>query len=179
MTQPRNRQQGFTLMELVMVITLMGVMMGMAIPSFRNLMSSQELKNAAQGISNIIRYARSEAIQRSAQTKVVFDAEAGGLLFSVETDPFLQPGVFTEERTPFPVPKQLREPAAIKIASFEKQSLYGGLEENELLFSPDGSTSDALLVLVDETQRAYTVGVVGLTGQVLIWNRKVETLYED
>ena len=172
-------QHGFTLMELVMVITLMGIMMGMAIPSFRNVLTSQELKNASQAIGNIIRYARSEAIQRSAQTKILLDSEAGGILFSIEIDPFMQPGIFEEQRTPFPSPKQLREPATIKIASFEKQSLYGGLEENELLFSPNGSTSDALLTLVDETQRVYTVGVVGLTGQVLIWDHKVETLYED
>lgn len=172
-------QHGFTLMELVMVITIMGIMMGMAIPSFRNVLTSQELKNAAQAISNIIRYARSEAIHRSAQTKIIFDSEAGGVLFSIETDPFTQPGVFTEERTPFPPPKQLREPATIKIASFDKQTLYGGLEDNELLFAPNGSTSDSLICLVDENQRTYSIGIVGLTGQVLIWDHKAETLYED
>ncbi|MBI1390846.1 MAG: prepilin-type N-terminal cleavage/methylation domain-containing protein [bacterium] len=174
-------RNGFTLMEMMMVIVIIGIMTGMMIPSFRNVLDGQALKNTAQGVANLVRYARSESIQQSAETKLVFDSETGQVVFSIESDPFNQAGVFTEQRTPFPPPEELIR-GKVKIASILKSNLFGGLEENELDFRPNGSSSDALIQIVEadkENPRVYTVGVVGLTGQTLIWDHAVENLYAE
>lgn len=178
-SRPHTSKRGFTLFELVMVITIMGIMTGMALPSFRNVMQGRALQDTAQSIANILRYARSESIQRSAVSIVRFDAESGLIEFAIESNPLQQPGSFEARPMPFPPPKSLQEPATVKIAGIEKAELFAASPENEIRFTPSGSTSDTLITLVDPNQRVYTVGIVGLTGQVLIWDRPVESLYEE
>ncbi|HXK94990.1 MAG TPA: hypothetical protein PKV38_15055, partial [bacterium] len=65
-----------------------------------------------------------------------------------------------------------------KAALIEKRTLFGTLEENELTFQPNGSTSDTFIYLVDDRERVYTIGIIGLTGQVLVWDHAVESFYD-
>ncbi|HXK94120.1 MAG TPA: prepilin-type N-terminal cleavage/methylation domain-containing protein, partial [bacterium] len=46
---------GFTLVELMLVITLMGIMLGMLVPNFSPLMQGMTLKHASQAVAQILR----------------------------------------------------------------------------------------------------------------------------
>jgi type IV fimbrial biogenesis protein FimT len=59
---------GFTLIELVVTVTLLGVLLMIAIPSFRQLILSQGVKSAAFDVFSALEYARSEAIKRPGET---------------------------------------------------------------------------------------------------------------
>lgn len=68
--------RGFTLIELMVVITIAGVMLGIGVPSFKNFVAGQRVKTAAGDFSTAAIYARSEAIKRNAEVGLV--AAAGG-----------------------------------------------------------------------------------------------------
>ncbi|MDO9401859.1 MAG: GspH/FimT family pseudopilin [Polaromonas sp.] len=68
--------RGFTLIELMVVITIAGVMLGIGVPSFKSFIAGQRVKTAAGDFSTAAIYARSEAIKRNAEVGLV--AAAGG-----------------------------------------------------------------------------------------------------
>jgi type IV fimbrial biogenesis protein FimT len=60
-----NRVRGFTLVELLVVLTVLGIMLGIAVPSFKNFIASQRVKSASYELSTSMLLARSEAIKRN------------------------------------------------------------------------------------------------------------------
>ncbi len=68
--------RGFTMIELMAVITLMAVLLTVAAPSFKDFIVGQRVKTAAFSFANAAVYARSEAIKRNADVSLV--AAAGG-----------------------------------------------------------------------------------------------------
>jgi len=57
-------QHGFTLIEILLVIVIMGIMATIAAPSFVTFTSSQKVKTASFDVYAALIYARSEAIKR-------------------------------------------------------------------------------------------------------------------
>jgi type IV fimbrial biogenesis protein FimT len=64
------RQAGFTLVEMLAVITIVSIVMTLAAPSFTSFASNQRLRGAATDLVTTLLVARSEAIKRNAQVTV-------------------------------------------------------------------------------------------------------------
>lgn len=67
----KSRAQGFTLVELIVVVALVAILAALAAPSFRGVLASQRVKAAASDLGNSLSYARSEAIKRNTTVSVV------------------------------------------------------------------------------------------------------------
>jgi type IV fimbrial biogenesis protein FimT len=67
-----NRQKiaGFTLVEVMIVIAIIGIIAAMAVPSYQDMIERNRLKQAAEGLKSDMQYARSEAIKRSNDLRV-------------------------------------------------------------------------------------------------------------
>lgn len=63
--RPSSRQSGFTLIELLVTMTVMVVMLGIAVPSFKNFTATQRVKSVAVDVATALVLARSEAIKRN------------------------------------------------------------------------------------------------------------------
>jgi prepilin-type N-terminal cleavage/methylation domain-containing protein len=68
-----KRQKGFTLIELIIVIGMIGIMMAVAIPEFRDWRVRARYNDAAQSVAAALREARTKALSRNVQHRVEFD----------------------------------------------------------------------------------------------------------
>ncbi|AMO24623.1 GspH/FimT family pseudopilin [Ramlibacter solisilvae] len=61
----RARSRGFTLIELMVTVTIVAVMLGLAVPAFRSFVANQKVKTATYDLMTAVMMARSEAIKRN------------------------------------------------------------------------------------------------------------------
>lgn len=66
--QKSNR--GFTLIELMVVVTILAVLVTVAVPSFQQYQASQAVRSAAADLVSAMNFARSEAVKRNANVVV-------------------------------------------------------------------------------------------------------------
>lgn len=59
------RQKGFTVIEMMMVVAILGVLIAIAAPSFSSIIESQRAKSVASDLHTALTLARSEAIKRN------------------------------------------------------------------------------------------------------------------
>lgn len=75
----RKLQKGFSLIELMVVVAVMGIMLTWAIPNFGPMMRNYELRSAVDRINNSIGWARAEAIRHQKFVMIApIDAWKGG-----------------------------------------------------------------------------------------------------
>jgi type IV fimbrial biogenesis protein FimT len=69
-------QRGFTLVELMITLTIAVVLLMIAVPSFKNLTLSNKLTTSANDIVHAISVARMEAIKRNSSTQLCSDSSS-------------------------------------------------------------------------------------------------------
>jgi type IV fimbrial biogenesis protein FimT len=71
------RQRGFTLVELLAVLTVFSIVLAVAAPSLSSFSSSQRLRGASTDLVTTLLAARSEAIKRNTEVTVSADVASG------------------------------------------------------------------------------------------------------
>lgn len=72
MTSPARRRDGFSLMELLLVIVLIGMATAVAIPSFTGTFRGARLRSAARTVAMAARFARSSAVLHQQDMALIF-----------------------------------------------------------------------------------------------------------
>ena len=72
-----KRQRGVTLIELMVALTIFALLLGLALPSFRNFVASNRLSGTAQELLAALQLARSEALKRGTQITLRHNATPG------------------------------------------------------------------------------------------------------
>jgi type IV fimbrial biogenesis protein FimT len=67
------KQRGVTLVELMITITVLGVALAIAIPSYTNVRNKRAVTNAAEQVSALLSTARSEAVRRNTTVTVTLN----------------------------------------------------------------------------------------------------------
>lgn len=73
-----KRVGGFTLVELMVTVTILAILLIAGIPSFREWLRNTHIRTAAESIQNGLRYARSEASSRGVNVRFEFTSSGAG-----------------------------------------------------------------------------------------------------
>lgn len=74
----RLEQSGFTLIELMIVILIAGILLAIALPSFRDSIDRNRLRSITDTLYGDLQFAKSEAIKRNQPMTVDFTTSGGG-----------------------------------------------------------------------------------------------------
>jgi general secretion pathway protein H len=147
-TLPAGTEAGFTLLELLVVLAILGLAVALAVPAFDRVMPGLELKATARGVAAALRQARGLAVSSNREVAVTIDVNAHTL----------DPG--------------RGRPAAQLDPRFDLRlytatdELVGGSAGN-IRFFPDGTSTGGRVRVVYGT-RKYDVLVNWITGVVTI-----------
>lgn len=67
---PSRKQNGFTLAELMTAIAILGIILGIAVPSIQSFILNQRVRSASFDLNSDLLYARSEATKRNADVMI-------------------------------------------------------------------------------------------------------------
>ena len=70
-------QRGVTLLEVIIVVTILGILAGLAVPSYQDMIERNRLKEVIDGFKSDMQFARTMAIKRS--SNVVVSRSTGNL----------------------------------------------------------------------------------------------------
>ena len=144
----RFRMAGFTLLEILIVLTLIGLLVGIVMPMLGGGVSTAELKGDARALAAGLRQARAQAIAQRGQALLQLDV--AGHTFRVPPDPRVH---------------KLAD--AIELKLFTAQSDLIDDRTGAIRFFADGGSNGGRITLA-AGERKYDVDVDWLTGRVAI-----------
>jgi type IV fimbrial biogenesis protein FimT len=91
------KQIGFTLIELMVGIAIMGIVLAVGLPSFRTWIENGQIRTGAESMFNGLYLARAEAIRRNEPVQFRFDAASRSTGAICQQDfPIVTPPTFTQ-----------------------------------------------------------------------------------
>ena len=86
----KPRPLGFSLIELMIGIVIIGILAGVAIPSFRIWLQNTQIRNASESIANGLQKARAEAVARNTNVAFVLGANSSWVVSVVASGEVLE-----------------------------------------------------------------------------------------
>ncbi len=158
--------RGFALMELVVVLILIGLSMALVAPSFSRVARSVELKAAAQKISTILRYYRSEAVQTGKTQQIIFDPDLREVRVQAVEAPMAE-GEQAKGEIPA-ADKKFTLPEGIQMKELKIPSPQNPADSPAIEFYPNGGSNGGSLLVDRLDHKGYRIKVNFLTGAVEI-----------
>lgn len=180
MTSSKRARSGFTLIELIMVVVIVGALMGLAAVRMEFLVPKYRLRGAAREVGALLKQAKSRAA--STGKDVFFEVDLGrgeyGLL------------------TAFPKPEGEGAPGEVEYVPLFSSSLPDGVQFIDVILgekqkiergrarvriSPFGIANHAIVNLRNEEKREIAVRMNGFTGFLTFYDGRAEAddLLED
>ena len=152
----RRSIKSFTLIELVIVASLILVLVAVSNPLFKATFKDLELRDSAYNIGKMIRYAQASAVMEEARYKIVFDFDKKVYWLLVEN----QKGAEV---------KFERVKGRFKDRFHLPQDIFFTGDNNEFVFLPNGRCTKASITIIDkDKKKGFAIKATGRAGQIEI-----------
>ncbi len=163
------RKNGYSLLELIIVLILISLSTALVMPSLSRFSKTIELKAAAKKVSGILRYCRSEAVNKGLVYQVIFNPELREVkVQSIRLNEEKKEGEKKEEASEktyfFPYGIEMKE---VNLTSPQYPSDLPTVE-----FYPNGGSNGGSFLLNSQEQKGYKIKVDFLTGVVKVEKMK-------
>jgi len=157
--------RGFSFIELIVVLVLLSLSIALIAPSLSRFSKSVELKAAAKKVAAILRYSRSEAINKGKVYQVIFDSNLMVVkVQAVESEDQEE----QEKKEGKDTPKVYVLPASIQMKELKVESTQYLSDLPAIEFYPNGGSNGGDILLDTPSQKGYKIKVNFLTGTVII-----------
>jgi len=156
------KDKGFSLIELVVVLILIGLTTVLVYPSFSRVSQAVAIKAAAQKISGILRYCRSEAVHRGEVYQVLFDTELREVRIQTVAEEQAEEKNLAERK----VIKKYRLPEGLELKELNIPSGQHPAEIPAIEFYPRGGSNGGSVILEGRSQKGFKIKIHFLTGIV-------------
>jgi type II secretion system protein H len=162
------RKKGFSLLELMVVLILISLSVALVTPSLSRFLRTVELKGAAKKVSAILRFCRSEAVNKGQVYQVLFDSNSREV--KVQTMESTEEKEENEEEKLSPKIYILPEGVQIKGEPMTPSPYASDLPMIE--FYPNGGSNGGAILLDSQDRMGYKIKVHLLTGMVEVERAK-------
>jgi type II secretion system protein H len=163
-----RHSKGFTLIELMVVIVVLGVMMGLVIPRLGDI-GEANLKRSARHLTGMIRFLRDEAQAKKTRYRLRFDIKDGKywaeelVITSKDTAEFKRLQV-----------AMANEGSLAGQTTFKDVRVGSHPDDPYILFTPDGWVEPAFIHIRNGDDKPFTLIVKPLTGDTELREGEVE-----
>ena len=166
------KDKGFSLLEVIIVLTILVLSVSLVTSSMSNLSRTIELKAAAKKVSGILRYYRSEAINKGSVYQVLFDSESKAV--KVQSISLAEPADEKEadEKERGEGAKTLYGlPEGVQMKEIDFTSPQYPCDLPAVEFYPNGGSNGGSVLINSPERKGYRIKVHFLTGLVEIEKR--------
>ncbi len=166
-----RRHGGFTLMELLLVLVVIGLIAGVAMPRIERLSPLYSLRAAAREIGSNLEYLRSQCIFQRTAFGMRYDIPRAGYYF------ILPPEADGEDLPldEWPTTSFTRLPALVSIRAvvLADNSAFNGSDVVDVMLEPLGVAGSHVVILEDTEGHVLSMKFNALTGTVDFYSEEV------
>lgn len=161
------RSRGFTLLETMLVVIILAVLAGAAIPNFSQTYRQLRLKKTAEDLANLMRYAQGRAVTKGIPLRLEFDS-AGRMCGLTQAEPAGEDEIVEAadqhnfQRIAGGMGRKRKTPDGLRIVA-EKPQIY---------FYPDGRIDKAFIYVcrTENSSACHTISTREQRGYVKIFD---------
>ena len=156
MAKIRNKNKGFTLIELMIAVALMAILVALSIPAFGRYLQSWRLNGETDQLASMMRSARSAAVSKHVNTVFVFDTNNDNYYYFEDAD-----GDGTKDVSEYST-ETIDLPPGIILQGHT-------LSQAKIFFGPKGNANESGTITLQNLQnKVHTIMLFGGTGNISI-----------
>ena len=172
---PRSRRSGFTLIELIVVITILGILSAVVVPSVAGISPKYRLRSAGRRVGAEIGWVRSMAGGTSQEHALRYDLDEQLFWVILPPGPEDDPNLDLDERETSPK-KWIEDGIVIKEIRFpDGSSETGGVID--VVFDEFGNEGSHIVILENEEETILSLKFSALIGALDYFPEEIE--FED
>jgi type II secretory pathway pseudopilin PulG len=158
-----------TLLELVVVVTILGIMLSVLTPLFSGSFTGLEVRNAYKNVAAVLRHAQERAIMEEREFRVNFVKHEGMYWLTCRDDPMQTPPKFVDLKTDAGRVKFL--PESVEISFIDDAKYDRETRARYITFYPSGTADRVTLQLRGTGSGSFRIETGRDTGIITIKER--------